>query len=438
LEIGRSQVSHLSFRHGLITLATSPIKDQPGGFMPHNEMHSLLLIFTIAGVAPLLCEWVPRVRLPLVVLEIVLGILMGPQVLGWATPGPVIDVLARFGLAALFFLAGFEIDFPAIHGRPIILALLGWFASFLLCLGVGFGLQGCGIVDSGFIVGAALATTALGTLMPILRDARELSTRFGAYVVASGAVGEFAPIVMMALALQTGEGEHGGSLLLMLFFAGLTIVGAFIALKYRPPRLLVVMQQKMDTSAQLPIRLAILLLASLVILAKDLGLDSILGALAAGVLVALASPKEHAEAMHRKLDGIGFGFLVPIFFVTTGLHFDLNALTTSSLALLQLPMFLTLFFVVRGLPALLIARRELDLRSRIALGFLASTELPLVIAIAEIGVKSGQLIPETAASLVGAGMASVMLFPILGLSLRKKAATQPDVQPEPTAPVKVA
>src|SRR6516164_8678049 len=169
--------------------------------MALNELHSLLLIFTIAAGGPFLCEWVPRIRLPLVVAEIGLGILVGPHALGWAAVGPTIQVLANFGLAFLFFLAGLEIDFPAIRGRPSMLAALGWLASLVVCLGVGFGLQGCGVVDSGLIVGAALATTALGTLMPILRDARELPTRFGAYVVAAGTIGEFAPIVLIALVL---------------------------------------------------------------------------------------------------------------------------------------------------------------------------------------------------------------------------------------------
>src|SRR5262245_5665906 len=146
--------------------------------MPSHELHSLLLIVVIAAVTPFICEWIPRIRLPLVVLEITLGILIGPQVLGWAEPGPTINVLSNFGLAFLFFLAGFEIDFPAIRGRPIVLAILGWFASLAICLAAGFGLQGLGVIDSGLIVGAALSTTALGTLMPILRDAKELPTRF--------------------------------------------------------------------------------------------------------------------------------------------------------------------------------------------------------------------------------------------------------------------
>jgi Kef-type K+ transport system membrane component KefB len=399
------------------------------------ELHSLLIIFTIAAVAPLLCEVVP---VPLVVLEISLGILVGPQVLGWAETGPTIDALARFGLVALFFLAGFEVDFPSIRGRPITLAVLSWLASLAICLAVGFGLQGCGIVDSGLIVGAALTTTALGTLMPILRDANELSTRFGAYAVASGAIGEFAPIILIALVLSTGEGEHGGTLLLMLLFTAITVVGALIALNYRPPKLIVVLQEKMETSAQLPVRLTILVLASLAILARNLGLDSILGAIAAGVLVALASPGEHGKALARKLDGIGFGFLVPIFFVTTGLHFDLHALLASRLALVQLPMFLALFFVVRGLPALLLPHRDLDIRSRLALGFISATELPLVIAVAAIGVKSGRLNPETAASLVGAGMVSVLLFPITALTLRRQSAKKRDAESEIVESVKVA
>src|SRR5262249_38617745 len=181
------------------------------GFMSLNELHSLLLILTVAAVAPLLCEWLPRIRLPLVVAEIGLGILVGPQALGWAAAGPTIQVMASFGLASLFSLAGFEIDFPAIRGWPILLAALGWLASLVVCLGVGLGLQGCGVVDSGLIVGAALATTALGTLMPILRDARELPTRFGAYAVASGAMGEFGPIVLIALVLSSDEVEPGSA-----------------------------------------------------------------------------------------------------------------------------------------------------------------------------------------------------------------------------------
>src|SRR6185436_14948060 len=164
--------------------------------MEISELHSLLLILVIAGAAPFLCEWIPHIRLPLVVMEIILGILIGPQVLGLASAGPTIQVFATFGLAFLFFLVGFEIDYQAIRGRPLALAGLGWLASLIICLVAGFSLQALGLVNSGLVVGAAMSTTALGTLLPVLRDAGELRTKFGAYTMASGAVGEFGPILL--------------------------------------------------------------------------------------------------------------------------------------------------------------------------------------------------------------------------------------------------
>lgn len=384
--------------------------------MNFNELHSLLLILTIAALGPFVCEWLPRIRLPLVVLEIILGIVFGPQVLNVASAGPTIQVFATFGLAFLFFLVGFEIDYQAIRGRPLALAGLGWLASLIICLIVGFSLQALGIVTSGLIVGAALSTTALGTLLPILRDSSELRTRFGAYTMASGAMGEFGPILLVVLALSSGDDEHNGSVLLMLVFTLIIVAGAYAAIKYRPPKIVLVLQKKMHTSAQLPVRLSILVLAGLVILARNFGLDAVLGAIAAGVLVALASPGEYGEVLRYKLEAIAFGFFVPIFFVTTGLRYDLQALVSSRRALLELPMFLLLFLVVRGLPALM-ARRDLDLRSRVALGFFSSTQLPLVIVI--IGTKANAVSPETAASLIGAGMLSLLLFPVIGLALRK-------------------
>jgi Kef-type K+ transport system membrane component KefB len=389
-----------------------------------NELHSLLLILTIAALGPFVCEWIPHLRLPLVVLEIILGIVFGPQVLNFAAAGPIIQVFATFGLAFLFFLVGFEIDYQAIRGRPLALGGLGWLASLVICLIAGFSLQALGVVRSGLIVGAALSTTALGTLLPVLRDANELRTKFGAYTMASGAMGEFGPILLVVLALSSGDDEHSGSVLLMLIFTLIIVAGAYAAIKYRPPKIILVLQKKMHTSAQLPVRLSILVLASLVILARNFGLDAVLGAIAAGVLVALASPGKHGEVLRHKLEAIAFGFFVPIFFVTTGLRYDLHALTSSKQALLELPMFLLLFLVVRGLPALL-ARRDLDLRSRVALGFLSSTQLPLVIII--IGTKANAVSSETAVSLIGAGMLSLLLFPVIALNLRR-AATRDRVE----------
>ena len=391
--------------------------------MAPNEQTSLLIILAIAALAPLLCEWLPKIRLPLVVLEIGLGILAGPHVLKWADSGPTVQVLSNFGMCFLFFLAGFEIDFQAIRGRPVTLAALGWLVSFAVCLGVGLALQASGLVDSALFVGAALSTTALGALVPILRDARELRTRFGAYVVAAGAMGEFGPILLIATVLASSDGEHSGSVVLMLAFTGIIVAAALVAMKVRPPHLILALQQRMHTSAQLPVRFSILLLAGLVMLARHLGLDSILGALAAGVVVSLTCPGERGEVLRHKLEAIGFGLFVPIFFVSTGLRYDLQALLASGSAWLQLPMFLVLFVLVRGLPVLLV-RRDLNPSAQVALALLSSTQLPLVVAITEMGLRSGHLQPETAASLVGAAMASVLLFPMMALAIRRRYAIQ--------------
>lgn len=391
--------------------------------MQPHEQSSLLIIVAIAAAAPFVCEWLPRIRLPLVVLEIGLGIVVGPQVLGWAEVGPVIQVLSNFGMAFLFFMAGFDINFQAIRGRPLALTGFGWLGSLALGLAVGFALEWSGVIQSGLLVGAALTTTALGTLMPILRDARELPTRFGAFAVAAGAAGEFGPILLIATLLAGGEGEHGGSLLLMLVFAAIIVASAWVALMFRPPHVILVLQEKMHTSAQLPVRVSILALGGLVFIARQFGLDSIMGALAAGVVVALTAPGERGEELRRKLEGISFGFFVPIFFVATGLRYDLQALTSSAAALWKLPLFLALFLLVRGVPAML-ARRELDVRSRVALGLLSATQLPLVVAITDIGVRSERMQPDTAAALVGAAMVSVLLFPIAALALRRSRASQ--------------
>src|SRR6185369_6341280 len=201
--------------------------------MQPHEPQTFVIILAIAALAPFICEWPRHIRLPLVVLEIGLGILVGPHVLGRAESGPMIQVFSNFGMAFLFFMAGFEINFQAIRGRPMSLTGAGWLISLVVGLAAGFGLQWCGVTESGLIVGAALTTTALGTLMPILR---------------------------IATVLGGGEGEHG-SLALMLVFAATILIGVWVAINVRPPHLIFVMQEKMHTSAQLPVRVSVLALA---------------------------------------------------------------------------------------------------------------------------------------------------------------------------------
>jgi Kef-type K+ transport system membrane component KefB len=332
-------------------------------------------------------------------------------------------------MSFLFFLAGMEIDFKAIRGRPLTTAALGWLLSLGIALVLGFLLEWTGVVQSGILVAGALTTTALGTLIPILRDAKEINTKFGRFAVAAGALGEFGPIVLISVLLTAGtapEGSPGGRLLpllLLIGFTGIILVAAYIAAHALPAFLVKLLETKLHTSAQLPIRVSVVLLAALVILTIHLGLDSVLGAIAAGIVVGLACKGHTGEIVRQKLEAIGFGLFVPIFFIMSGIKFELTALLNSPAALALLPLFLFLFIVARGLPVLL-CHRDLPRRDLVSLGLLSATALPLVVAIAEIGVETQRLKPETAAALVGAGMVSVLVVPLVALSLHK--ASPPD------------
>jgi Kef-type K+ transport system membrane component KefB len=384
----------------------------------HSQLASILVIASVAALAPIVVALRLPLRLPIVVAEIALGILIGPQGLGLAKLDPLIDFLGQFGLGFLFFLAGLEIDFARIRGRPAALAAMGWLISIAAAFLIAGLLQAIGFVLSTLLVGVALSTTALGTLMPILRDSGEMETRLGTFVLAAGAVGEFGPIVLTAL-LLSGTSNHLASAILLLVFTALAVGAAVIALHFRPPRLLQLIARAMHASAQLAVRLSLLILLGFLFLADSFGLDVLLGAFAAGVIVSMASTREQAEPLREKLEGIGFGFLIPIFFISSGMRFDLRALFQSAESLLRLPVFLALFLVVRGLPVLLY-RRDLPRTDLAPLALFSATALPMVVAITGIGVATGRMRADNAAALVGAGMISVFLHPVLALTLRQR------------------
>lgn len=376
------------------------------------------MIFAVGVLAPLLAYWTPRLRLPVIVLEIGLGILVGPEVLHWGEAGPVIDALARLGLSFLFFLAGFEIDFKRIRGRPLRLAMTGWLLSLGLAMLAGQLLKFFGIVSSEIVTPIILTSTALGVLSPILKDAGEEGTAFGTFVQASGVLGEFGPIVMISVLLTTEDGGGGKASLFIALFILIAIFSAYLAARLRPHFLVEAFRERMHTSSALPLRACILILVLLVILTRQLGLESILGAFTAGIVVSLASSGKDREVLRQKLEGIGYGFLIPIFFVTSGMNYNLTDLISSPRSLLRLPLFLALFLVVRGLPALLF-HKDLPRKDLLPLALFSSTTLPLVIAVTTIGVKTGQMLGVNAAALVGAGMISVFLFPALALWIRQ-------------------
>ncbi|WP_328303759.1 cation:proton antiporter [Streptomyces sp. NBC_00435] len=390
--------------------------------MAHSGI-TLILIMSIAVLAPLLAYGVSRwLPVPLVIFEILLGVLVGPDVLGWAHSGEVVDVLSELGLAMLIFLAGYEIQFAQVRGDTLKRSVWAWVVALGLGLGVGLLLAEGGGFDKGVYVGTALTSTALGTILPVLRDSGDLQNRFGSVMMAMGAVGEFGPIIAMAL-LLSGRAP-GRSAALLIAFAALTAAAVLWALRPKPPWFSRVIAKTLHSSGQFAVRLVVLILVAFLALSQVLGLDVLLGAFAAGLITRLvlhgAAP-ESSETVLSKVEAMGFGFLVPLFFVVTGIEFDLDALLGGGWVLLLLPVFLLLFLVVRGLPMWLLAPRDLGRRDRVALVLFGSTALPLVVAITTLGVQDGKLESGEAAALVGAGMVSVLVFPLLGLRMRARS-----------------
>ncbi|MET9664768.1 cation:proton antiporter [Streptomyces sp. NPDC006475] len=384
-----------------------------------SQPGTLVLIMAAAVLAPLLAYGCGRwIRIPLVIFEILLGILLGPDVLGWAHTGTVIDTLSNLGLAMLIFLAGYEIDFAAIRGDTLRRSIWAWLISLVLGLGIALALTGAQI-DTTVVIGTALTSTALGTVLPILRDSGDLHGRFGTVMLAFGAVGEFGPIIAMAL-LLSGR-RPGESAALLVAFAAVTAAAVFWALRPRRPWFSTVIEKTLHSSAQFAVRFVMLLLVSMLGLSVVFGLDTLLGAFAAGLLTRLilngAAPGSSEEILGR-IEAMGFGFLVPLFFIVTGIEFDLASLLDGGRALALLPAFLLLFLVVRGLPAYLLAPRDLHGADRRALTLFASTCLPLVVAITTIGLEEKALDAGEAAALVGAAMVSVLVFPLVALKLR--------------------
>jgi Kef-type K+ transport system membrane component KefB len=379
----------------------------------------IVLAFTLASVTVAVLP--RRLAPPVVVVELLLGILIGPEVLDLAQVDNFIQFFSNLGLGMLFYFAGYEIDFDRIRGRPVLLGAWGWALSLAIAYGVGGILAAAGVVLSLLYTGSAMATTAMGTLIPVLRDAGELRTRFGSYMLAAGAIGEFGPILLLTLILSTNQPLHEALILIAFIAVALILALSSVRLAWRGWPLL---ERTLEASSQVAVRLAVLLIFSLVALATELGLDLLLGGFAAGMITRAALRGREVEALESKLTAVGFGFLVPFFFVTSGMNFDLDALASSVGATLKVPLFLGLFLIVRGLPAVLLYRRVLEARERLALAAFSATQLPLVVAITTIAMQTGHMRSTTAAALVGAAMLSTLIFPFVGLALRRPAAPE--------------
>jgi Kef-type K+ transport system membrane component KefB len=387
---------------------------------PLPDAGSLVLVLAAASAGAILSRLHPRIVLPTVVLEIVLGILIGPEGFDIAQVDSHIDFLSNLGLVFLFFFAGLELVEHHVARRSLVRGTAGWAISLALGIVVGLSLHQAGLDAESWLLGVALSTTALGTLVPILADAGLLPTPLGSAVLGTGVAGEFWPIVVISIFLTGAYGALTETLLLVAFGA-VVLVAATAALRARPPRVIQVLQQTIHTTGQAAVRLAVLSVAALVFLAIEVGFDFVLGAFAGGLVVGLALDSPEAAPVRMRLEGVGFGFLIPIYFVVTGMNFDLDSLLSATgLALAAL--FLTLFVVVRGTSALLWFR-ELGPRRTLSLALCAATGLPLIVAIVGIGTDRGAIAADVGTSLIGAGMISVLVFPLLATAVASRESS---------------
>lgn len=403
--------------------------------MTARGLETLLAVSLVAAIAPLLVAALPGPRIPQVVILILGGILIGPHVLGLGSTTSI-SLLSNVGLGFLFLLAGYELDPELLREHAGKLAMAGWCCSAVIAVAAVAGLASAGLVRDYVPIGLALTTTALGTLLPILRDNDMMSGRFGRYVLAAGAVGELFPIIAISVFL-TRRNQF-------VAIASLVAVGVAAAALTALPRIIgrarlqAVIRQGHRATAQTTLRWAVVLLLVLLVLAQRFGLDVVLGAMLAGMVLRNWTRRMEFDVslLEDKLDAVGYGIFIPVFFVASGMGLDVGAIIADPLRLL---IFLALLLVVRGLPSLLVYRRSLPVRERVEMIFITATTMPLLIAIAAIGMQDGVMIPANAAALVGAGAASVLIYPSVATALARRgragtAAPDAATANQPAAP----
>jgi Kef-type K+ transport system membrane component KefB len=384
-------------------------------------LDDLVAVALVAALAPLVVAALPGPRIPQVVVFLLGGVLIGPHVLGFAESSSI-QLLSNIGLGFLFLLAGYELDPGLLRQQPGRLAISGWLLSAAIAVGVAAALTAAGYIKDYVPVGLALTTTALGTLLPILRDNDMLAGQFGRYVFAAGAVGELFPILIIAVFLT--QRGHFVALASVAAVGALALVLTTLPWLARSTAVQRVVKEGQEATGQITLRWSMVLLFGLLAFASRFGLDVVLGAMLAGMVLRGWTQRLNldTESLEHKFDAVGYGIFIPIFFVSSGMSFDIKAISQDPLRLL---VFFVLLLVVRGLPSLLVYRHALAPVQRLEMTFITATTLPLLIALAAIGEQDGVMLPATAASLVGAGVLSVLVFPLVAVGLHRRAALTP-------------
>jgi Kef-type K+ transport system membrane component KefB len=391
------------------------------------SLTSAALVSLLALLAPLVVRLI-RLPVPDIVVQILFGVIVGPQVLGWARIDEPVRVLSLIGLSFLLFLAGLELDFDRLRGRTLRTAASTFAASFVLALVLGGILGAAGLVQSPLLIAVILSATSVGIVIPILSDACRMDTPLGRLVVAGGSLAEVIPVLLLSLLFsQRASGLGARITLLAAFFALVAAVALLIFGLERwhwIGRTLLALQ---DTTAQIRVRAAVALLMTFAALAAGFGLEAILGSFLAGATISLLD-RDRAlthQQFRTKLEAVGFGALIPFFFVSTGMSLDVRSFVTSPETLARVPVFLVALLIVRGLPALAYRPLLSSRREVVSAGLLQATNLSIPIVGGSIGVDLGLIRPENYVALVAAGLVSVIAFPITASALtgRKLADT---------------
>jgi Kef-type K+ transport system membrane component KefB len=384
------------------------------------DFTGLLVVGAVAFVAPILAAAIPHRLIPAVVLEVLLGLAVGPQGLGWVQPTGAVLLLYLMGFGFVLFLAGQDIEQS--HFRDPMLRVTG--AAYLVSLALAFPVAaGLIAVAPGTdlrLVALALTSSSLGILVPVIRDSGDLNTDFGQLTVLAGTVGEFASLLLLTV-LFSADAKSTPEQILYVLIMGVAAAATGFGLYalWRSGHMRKILNSLDDTASQLRVRGAFVVLLIFAGLAHGFGVDSLLGAFIAGVVLRLADgdDRPNIAIFKAKLDAIGFGFLIPVFFVVTGVQFDVRALFSHRSALVLVPLLVVSIAVVRGVPALLY-RSRLGNRPAVAVAFLQSATLTFPVVVAEIGLSLNLLSKASAAALIGAALLTVILFPAVALALR--------------------
>ncbi|HEY1622064.1 MAG TPA: cation:proton antiporter [Streptosporangiaceae bacterium] len=380
----------------------------------------LLVVAAAAFVAPVLAGLIPRRLVPPVVLEVLAGVAIGPQGLDLVHASGGVYLLYVLGFGFLLFLAGQEVDPARFRGPAFRLSAICYAISVGLGFAVAAVLSGLAAGSDLRLLALSLTASSLGVLVPVLRDAGAVRSDFGQLVVMSGSVGEFASLLLLTI-LFSAQPEPTAEQIL--YVAALGVAGLLGAVGIRrfwqSAWMSRVLLASDDSTSQLRVRGAFVILLLFAGLAHRFGVDALLGAFVAGIVLGIADSDDrpNQRRFQGKLQAIGYGFLVPVFFVVTGVQFNLRALFASTSSLVLLPALVVAILVVRGGPAVLFRRRT-GLRPALAAGLLQATTLTFPVVAAEVGLSLGLLSSSVAAALIGASLVSVLLFPALALALR--------------------